>query len=379
MTGNVNQTVTIPAGSTGAKVYTANWKADKPSAPDVSMVTAKTDTSLTIITQSGYEYSVDNGAHWYSSTSGSYTFSGLTAGQSYNLVCRKAEVTDLSSASAASDASEALVVTTKNAAPATPTASISSLGWNSVTMLAVAGVQYSKDGGATWQDSNIFTDLSAATKYNFAVRIKETDTTVASAISTIVAQYTAAATPSTGQGYTINYNTETISITSGYEISSDSSFASDKLLSNGTVVTAGATYYVRKKADTTTTPNIPASAYSEFTVSTRPTAPTATAYSYDYEKEQIIFDPAYEVYTATSGGSAVTSDSTVIIPGNALYIRAKSTASALASDWTTITVPARPATTELSISVSKTDKTIIVAAITGAEYRQGRRDHMAKQ
>ena len=97
--------VSIPTGSNDNKSYTANWKADKPtSAPADSIVTAKTDISLTITTEAGYEYSVDNGAYWYSGA-GSYTFTSLTPGTAYNLVCRKAAVStgDISSASEASD------------------------------------------------------------------------------------------------------------------------------------------------------------------------------------------------------------------------------------------------------------------------------------
>lgn len=357
--------VTIAAGSTDNKSYTANWKANKPaSAPDASIVTAKTDTSLTITTQDGYEYSVD-GTNWHSGT-GSYTFTGLVPNTTYNLICRKAEVSTLGSASAASDASAALAVTTKNAAPATPSLTFDRITANSVTLSAVTGGEYSKDGGATWQDGNLFTNLSPSTKYNFAVRMKETDTAVASSASAIAAQYTAAATPLTGEGCTIDYHAETISIANGYEVSAKEDFGTT--LPSGTSITPGAVYYVRKAIDTATTPDIPASESVSFTVSTKPDAPSATAYSYNYEKEKIIFASQYEVFTATSGGIAVASDATAITPGNTLYIRVKSTDSAPASGWATITIPGRPATTGLSISTSKTDTTITMAAIAGAEY-----------
>lgn len=363
LTGTANQTVTIPAGSTGALSYTANWKADAPSAPQASIVTARTDKSITIAVENGYEYSLD-GMSWHSGT-GSYTFTELTAAQSYSLICRKAEVTELGSASAASDASEALTVMTKNAAPAAPSFTFDSITANSVTISAVTGGEYSKDGGATWQDSNLFIGLSDATKYHFAVRMKETDTTMASTASAI-AQYTAAATPLTGEGYMINFSAGTIGITSGYEVSTSIDFST--LLSNGDSFTPGTTYYVRKAKATGTTPDTPASESVSFTVSARPEVPSAGAYSYDYEDEQIIFGDDYEVYTTTSGGSAVASDATAITPGSTLYIRVKSTDSAPASDWTTITVPARPETAGLSISTSRTDTSITVTKITGAEY-----------
>ncbi|WP_419822308.1 InlB B-repeat-containing protein [Anoxybacterium hadale] len=364
LTGAANQTVTIPAGSNGALSYTANWKADAPPAPQASIVTARTDKSITIAVENGYEYSLD-GMIWHSGT-GSYTFTELTAAQPYSLFCRKAEVTDLDSASAASDASDALAVITKNAAPAAPSFTFESITANSVTISTVAGGEYSKDGGVTWQDSSLFTGLFDATKYHFAVRMKENDTTVASAASAITDQYTAAAIPSTGEGYTINYSTGTIGITSGYEVSTSIDFST--LFANGDSFTPGITYYVRKAKDTGTTPDTPASEAVIFTVSAKPDAPSDGAYSYDYTNEQILFGDDYEVYTATSGGNAVTSDSTAITPGSILYIRVKSTDSAPASDWTMITVPARPATTGLSISTSRTDTTITVTEIPGAEY-----------
>jgi uncharacterized repeat protein (TIGR02543 family) len=364
LTGIANQTVTIPAGSTGAKSYSANWKADAPPAPQASIVTERTDKRITIAVENDYEYSLD-GTNWHTGT-GSYTFIGLTAAQPYNLVCRKAEVTTPGSASAASDASAALVVNTKNAAPAAPPFTFDSITANSVTISEVTGGEYSKDGGATWQDSNLFTDLSAATKYNFAVRIKETDTTVASPASAIAAQYTAAATPPAGEGYTIHYSTGTIGITSGYEVSTSIDFSTS--FADGDSFTPGTTYYVRKAKDTETTPDTPASEAVSFTVSARPEPPSADAYSYDYEEEQIIFNDDYEVYTATSGGSAIASDATLVTPGSTIYIRVKSTDSAPASDWTMITVPARPGTAGLSISTSRTDTTITVTEIAGAEY-----------
>lgn len=52
-----------------------------------------------------------------------------------------------------------------------------------VTLTAVAGQEYSKDNGATWQDSNEFAGLAPGTSYAFVTRVKETDTTNPSVIS----------------------------------------------------------------------------------------------------------------------------------------------------------------------------------------------------
>jgi uncharacterized repeat protein (TIGR02543 family) len=133
LTGNTNQTVTIVAGSTGDKSYTSNWKANAPSAPLASIVTAKTDRSFTITTQTWYEYSVD-GTNWHSGTDGSYTFAGLTAGTAYNLFCRVAAVTS-GDTSAASNASDPLTVTTKSTG-SVPTPTLASVNYASAKTLA---------------------------------------------------------------------------------------------------------------------------------------------------------------------------------------------------------------------------------------------------
>jgi hypothetical protein len=47
----------------------------------------------------------------------------------------------------------------------------------SVTLTANALYEYSKDNGATWQDSEVFTGLSPSTTYTFVARVKGTSTT----------------------------------------------------------------------------------------------------------------------------------------------------------------------------------------------------------
>ena len=62
--------------------------------------------------------------------------------------------------------------------------------YTSITLNEVADAEngtkaeYSKDGGATWQNSPEFTDLTSGTTYTFAVRYAETDTCNASEIAT---------------------------------------------------------------------------------------------------------------------------------------------------------------------------------------------------
>ena len=66
-------------------------------------------------------------------------------------------------------------------APAAPT--LANKTHNSVTLTANTACQFSIDNGLTWQDSNIFTDLSPATSYIFVARIKATATHNESAAS----------------------------------------------------------------------------------------------------------------------------------------------------------------------------------------------------
>ena len=54
----------------------------------------------------------------------------------------------------------------------------------SITLNGVVGQEYSKDNGATWQDSLIFNGLIPETEYTFITRVKETPTHKASLVST---------------------------------------------------------------------------------------------------------------------------------------------------------------------------------------------------
>ena len=76
--------------------------------------------------------------------------------------------------------STATLPVVKKAAPAAPpTPAVDSKTHNSVTLAANSLYQFSSDG-ATWQDSNVFTGLSANTQYTFYQRVKETSDTLPS-------------------------------------------------------------------------------------------------------------------------------------------------------------------------------------------------------
>lgn len=139
-----------------------------PSAPTVSGTPTATSITLNTITEA--EYSKDNGATWQ----GSPTFTGLTPNTEYTFIAR-IKATDDSYASSNSPVS-APIKTDKStpAAPAAPTVSGTPTA-TSITLNTIAGAEYSKDGGTTWQDSPIFDGLTPNTDYTFVARIKAVD------------------------------------------------------------------------------------------------------------------------------------------------------------------------------------------------------------
>ena len=130
-------------------------------------------TNVTVKTQDGYEYSID-GINWQKSG----VFANLEPHTSYNLYQRIAE-TDTQMAG---PASEPLAIKTEKYSAAAPTSApeIESTTDNSVTLKTVDGMQYSCDGGKSWQDSNVFYALDTKETYSFCMRVKETEETMPS-------------------------------------------------------------------------------------------------------------------------------------------------------------------------------------------------------
>jgi len=126
---------------------------------------------------------------------------------------------------------------TYKAAPSTPV--IVSVSADSITLQPIVGetaVEYSKDN-TKWQSETTFSGLTAATSYTFYARYQENgfykDPSPQSDGSDPA--YTAYTAPDTNEGYFIDYAAETITVSDGYEVNTDSGFGT------GTVVTSGST------------------------------------------------------------------------------------------------------------------------------------------
>lgn len=253
--------------------WTALTIPDRPATPDAPTVSGKTDTSITIATESGKAYCIGDG-NWITGDGNPHTFSGLTAGTAYTITVRvPATTSDFASESVS------ISVTTKTAAaaaPAAPNASALSVTASSVTVAnSVSGQQYVVvPAGATnidWSQAQsgnggalTFENLNPGTAYVVYTRTAETEEAMPSQVSS-TSVTTAAATPNEGEGYALDYSNETITVTNGYEVRVENGE-----WKTGTIKLApGTSYEVRKAAAN----GVPASAAVSFTTAARPAAP----------------------------------------------------------------------------------------------------------
>ncbi|NJN78665.1 MAG: hypothetical protein HC803_10370, partial [Saprospiraceae bacterium] len=149
-----------------------------------------TDGTITITASSGQgavQYSINGGTTW--AQSGAYT--GLAAG-TYQIRVRNIDGTCITTSPNVIITAPALPVIT-NIAPTNPTNCNVNDGQIVVTATGTSGtVEYSIDGGLTWQASNTFNSLPAGT-YNVAIRYDNVTCFVLNPTATIL---TAPASPS---------------------------------------------------------------------------------------------------------------------------------------------------------------------------------------
>lgn len=199
----------------------------------------------------GAEYSITSAASGYvASSKGSYTFSGLTDGTTYTIYARMAE-TDTYLASDPISVSATPRETQAMPSAVVPNDDITS---TSFSVKIIPNAQYSVDGGATWQDSNEFKNLTPDTVYNVWARFKATETKSASEINKTleVKTHKASAGKDAIPVQIENITTTKIVLkkTEGYEYSKDKG-VNWQDSNEFTNLTAGTTYYMvqRVKAD----------------------------------------------------------------------------------------------------------------------------------
>ena len=146
-----------------------------PKVEDIKYYT--TSNSITITSLSGAEYKLNDGIFVDSNT-----FGDLRPGQTYTITVRYKE-TDANYASPETSIS---ITTSKELQSAVPESAflITKLSPTSIEIEAVEGAEYSINGGSTWQDSNIFEGMTPGETYDVSIRMKETDTKNASAVTT---------------------------------------------------------------------------------------------------------------------------------------------------------------------------------------------------
>lgn len=146
-------------------------------APTISKIA---DTSIVCDTNDNTKYRIRkaNSTTYTENTTG--TFTGLTKQTTYYI--SKKNTSD-----SAYDWSNEVKVKTKGSAKAAPSVSVVSTGIDNITLTSISGCEYSKNG-TSWQESNVFTGLTANTSYTLYARYAETDDYVAGNITTITAK-----------------------------------------------------------------------------------------------------------------------------------------------------------------------------------------------
>lgn len=246
----------LATGCTSAVNYAAIANATvTPPTPTVTSVNPTNCTtpngSITVATPTpltNYEFSIDNGVTYQSSN----IFNGL-AGGAYQVRARALATNCVSAALNRTLTNP--VVASPAAAPASPTACNLSNGSMTVTPNpnAPANFQYSNDNGATFQASNVFSNLAPGT-YQVRTRLNSSGC-LSAAINSTVSNPVATSPTLTSTNNTICIGTPNGSITvtapiAGYEFSNDNgvTFQASNVFNN----LAAGTYPMRVRNTTTT-------------------------------------------------------------------------------------------------------------------------------
>lgn len=228
----------------------------RPEAPKSPVVTERGSSSITIHTEDGLQYRLDEG-DWVMPGEGDYTFSGLEAGCTYILQVRVAPtLDDFASLPTESE------VSTLAAASAAPEVQVVRVSADTIELEENETWEYSTDG-ENWNRIYTFENLEPATEYTYFVRVMRSENALPSEISAITV-FTAYAAPAAGEGYAVDCTEETLAVTDGYQISFDGAE-----WSTTADFVPGETYWIRKTASE----EIPASEAVSFAIAPRPAAP----------------------------------------------------------------------------------------------------------
>ena len=244
-------------------------------------------------------------------------------------------------------APEAPTVSSQSANAITLNTITSSGGFGNIEYACVKTTDKSK-AADNWQSSPKFEGLDPASSYTFYARYAGDNSYNASPASTGTTIWTTYATPAEDEGYAINYTSEQIEPTNGYEVRLNDG---DTWSSEAITITPGNSFQVRHCADSSSTEGKGAPA-SESITATTPSRPAAPSLSIDNKQEGVIVEDGY-AYNLSSANyddeDWTTGDGSLVKigPEATLHVYVKATKDAFKSEVQTITAPSRENTPEV--------------------------------
>ena len=174
-TKETEESVSSPA-SQSLTVTTEKTPLPIPEKSAAPQLVNRSDTKIEVKAETGQEYSMDGGTVWQDGGS----FEGLAPGTDYQIITRVKETEE----NQAGIASDPLSAATKAAPPeAPPKPELESRSQTVLKIRKKENVEYSMDGGNTWQEEGVFENLQPETGYEIISRVKETEDAMPGKIS----------------------------------------------------------------------------------------------------------------------------------------------------------------------------------------------------